>query len=60
MVGHESGSDITTGGYNVILGYRAMYDATTAQRNIAIGTEAGRFQTGAFDTVYIGHNGVIV
>ena len=54
-MGHKSGSGITTGGYNVAIGYEAFDGTNTGSGNVAIGWSAGGdgANTGG-EAVYVG------
>jgi len=45
-----------TGGYNIVMGYKAGYKATTATRNIMMGSQAGYSATTAARNILIGDN----
>ena len=56
FIGTDSGSSITDGNLNVAIGYKAMEDATGADRGVAIGSGAALNCVNDQDFVIIGYN----
>ena len=55
FIGHESGSNITTGLYNSFFGYQAGKANTEGSSNIFIGNQAGLVNEDGFWNVFIGN-----
>ena len=58
-LGYEAGygtgsSPYSTGGYNISLGYRSLYNISTGEQNIAIGSMAGDVLTTGTNNIIIG------
>ncbi len=54
LIGHESGSSLTTGNYNSFIGYQAGKGVTTGDHNIFIGYMSGFMNTTGYDNIFIG------
>lgn len=56
LVGHQSGTSLTTGSYNVLLGSGAGNSLTEGDYNVIMGYGAGHASTTGADNVFIGFN----
>jgi hypothetical protein len=55
LIGHEAGANVSSGGSNILIGYRSMFSAATnVQNTIAIGEQSARSITGN-NNVVLGH-----
>jgi hypothetical protein len=55
LIGHNAGSNITSGKYNSMIGYEAGFTSTTAKNNLFLGHRAGYSNVGGYENVFIGN-----
>lgn len=56
LIGHNSGTSITTGLYNLFLGYESGFSTTHANNNTFLGYMSGKANTSGANNVFIGNS----
>jgi hypothetical protein len=54
FIGHEAGSNISTGLYNSFIGYQAGYSTDEGNNNVFIGNKVGFSNTSGYNNTFIG------